>query len=567
LSRSHAIPDQANIAARLTEMARRQPGALAVLVPAPRNRPAHVRHAHLSYRRLDEISDEIAIGLRAIGISPGARAVLMVPPGLDLFAVVFAVFKAGIIPVLIDPGIGPRNLGRCFGEAAPEVFIGVPKAILAGRLLGWGRETIHARIAVARGTPWIPAAIPLDAVRQEGRKLQESARGQALIAGRVPGDGPAAILFTSGSTGPPKGAVYTHRILNAQVDLIREHFEIGPGEIDLCTFPLFALFAPALGMSAIVPDMDPTRPARVDPAKIVEPLDDFNATNFFGSPALLRQVVRGDEGDRIKLETLKRVVSAGAPVPAEIIERMAARLEPPAQVHTVYGSTEALPVASIGSDEILGETRHATDQGRGVCVGRPVAGMKVRIIRISDEPIPEWSDDLLVPDGTIGEIAVSGPVVSCEYFNRPEATKLAKITDRERSLFYHRMGDLGYLDNRGRIWFCGRKSHRVVLPDETLFTIPCEAIFNTHPDVFRSALVGVDQGGEMMPVICVEPVRRLSRGEEERVRRELLDRGAGFVHTRQIRTIMFHPAFPVDIRHNSKIFREKLAVWAGRRLS
>src|SRR5262249_37277437 len=152
-----------------------------------------------------------------------------------------------------------------------------------------------------------------------------------------------------------------------------------------------------------------------------------------------------------------------------IIERMAARLEPPAQVHTVYGATEALPVTSIGSDEILGETRHATDQGRGVCVGRPVPGIKVRIIRISDDPIPEWSDDLSVPDGTIGEIAVSGPVVTRAYFNRPEATKLAKIADPAMSLLYHRMGDLGYFDDRGRIWFCGRKSHRVVLPNETLY--------------------------------------------------------------------------------------------------
>jgi olefin beta-lactone synthetase len=245
---------------------------------------------------------------------------------------------------------------------------------------------------------------------------------------------------------------------------------------------------------------------------------------------------------------------------------MAARLESPAQVHTVYGATEALPVASIGSDEILGETRHATDQGRGVCVGRPVAGIDVRIIGISDDPIPKWSDDLLVPDGTIGEIAVSGPVVTREYFNRPEATRLAKIADPTRAVFYHRMGDVGYLDDRGRIWFCGRKSHRVVLPDETLFTIPCEAIFNTHPDVFRSALVGVKRGEETVPVICIEPARRLSRGEQQRVRRELLERGAGFPHTRRIRTILFHPAFPVDIRHNSKIFREKLAVWAGRRI-
>src|SRR5262249_35094160 len=229
-----------------------------------------------------------------------------------------------------------------------------------------------------------------------------------------------------------------------------------------------------------------------------------------------------------KLETLRRVVSAGAPVPAKTIESMAARLEPPAQVHTVYGATEALPVASIGSDEILGEARVATDEGRGVCVGRPIRSIEVRVMRISDDSIPEWSDDLLVPDGTIGEIVVSGPVVTRSYFNRPEATLLAKIIDPKRSVLYHRMGDVGYLDDRGRIWFCGRKSHRVILPDETLYTIPCESIFNTHPDVYRSALVGARRGEETVPVICIEPARRLTRGEQDRLRGEWLERAASY---------------------------------------
>ena len=555
-----------NIAVRLTEMRRKKPEALAVLVPARRDRSARVRDDRMTYARLDELSDEIALGLRAIGIVPGTRAVVMVPPGLDFFALVFAVFKAGIVPVLIDPGIGLRNLGKCCREVAPEVFIGIPKAILGSRLLGWGRETVRRRIVVSRGTPLIPGGIPLDVVRREGEKLRESGRGEGVIAESVPKDDPAAILFTSGSTGPPKGAVYTHGILNAQVDIIRDHFDIQPGEVDLCTFPLFALFAPVLGMSSIVPEMDPTRPARAIPARIVEPIDDFKATNFFGSPALLRQLVRGDDESQSKLPTLRRVVSAGAPVPARTIERMAARLNPPAQVHTVYGATEALPVASIGSDEILGATRHATDQGLGVCVGRPVEGMEVRIIRISDDPILEWSEDLVVPDGSIGEIVVAGPVVTRDYFNRPEATRLAKIADRVGARFYHRMGDVGYLGDRGRIWFCGRKSHRVVFPDETLFTIPCEAIFNTHPDVFRSALVGVNRGGVTLPVICIEPARRLRAGQAADPY-GFAGRAAEFAHCRRISTILFHPSFPVDIRHNSKIFREQLAAWAGRRLT
>jgi acyl-CoA synthetase (AMP-forming)/AMP-acid ligase II len=567
LSRASTISGPPNIAAHLTRMAQRQPHAFAVAAPAGRDRSGRARYVHLTYRQLGEDSGAIALGLRAFGIAPGTRAVLMVRPGLDLFALVFAVFKAGVVPVLIDPGIGLRNLGQCCREAAPEVFIGIPEAVLAGRILGWGRETIRRRIVVApRGRLPFSRTLTLDRVRREGRKRREQGDEQDLASGSGPPDEMAAILFTSGSTGPPKGAVYTHGILNAQVEMIREIFAIEPGEVDLCTFPLFALFAPALGMTAIVPDMDPTRPARANPARIVEAIEDFGATNLFGSPALLRQLVRGEDSGLTRLSTLKRVVSAGAPVPAGTIERMASRLEPPAQVHTVYGATEALPVASIGSDEILGETRHATDQGRGVCVGRPVAGMEIRIIRISDDPIPEWSDDNLLPDGTIGEVLVSGPVVTREYFNRPEATRLAKILDRERSRVLHRMGDVGYLDDRGRLWFCGRKSHRVVLGDETLFTIPCEAIFNTHPDVFRSALVGVKRYGETIPVICIEPARRLEREEEERIRLELLERGAAYPHTRRIRTVLFHPAFPVDIRHNSKIFREKLAAWAEGRL-
>lgn len=563
-----ASTDSPNIVRWLAEAAGRHPETPAVQDPARRGRNAGFLGAGLTYRQLDEVSDAMALGLRAIGIAPRTRAVLMVGPGVELFALVFGVLKAGIVPVLIDPGIGLRNLRQCCREAEPEVFIGIPKAIAAGLVLGWGRPTVRRRIIVGGGLLGrsLPA-IPLDAVVRLGREARERGPGGSRDFEALAPDEPAAILFTSGSTGPPKGAVYTHRILDAQVAMIRAMFAIEPGEVDLCTFPLFALFAPALGMSAIVPEMDPTRPARANPDRIVGAINAFGVTNLFGSPALLRQLVR-NEGDRLeRLPSLRRVVSAGAPVPARTIERMAARLQPPAQVHTVYGATEALPVATIGSDEILGETRHSTDRGLGVCVGRPVGGIEVRIIRIDDGPIPDWSNEWLVPQGTVGEIVVSGPVVTREYFQRPEATRLAKIVDRLREIVLHRMGDLGYLDECGRIWFCGRKAHRVILADETLFTIPCEAIFNTHPDVHRSALVGVEVGGERIPVICIEPVRRLTRRDQDRLRDELLEHAAGFAHTRRIHTLLFHPSFPVDIRHNSKIFREKLADWAGRRVS
>jgi acyl-CoA synthetase (AMP-forming)/AMP-acid ligase II len=488
----------------------------------------------------------------------------MVRPGLDFFALVFALFKASVVPVMIDPGIGLKSLGRCLEEAAPEVFIGIPRALAARKLLGWGKQTVRRVILVAPGVRW-PALTTLDDLRRIGREASESGEEPSPPGSASP-DQLAAILFTSGSTGPPKGAVYTHAIFQAQLEQFRELYGIEPGEIDLCTFPLFALFAPALGMTSIVPEMDPTRPARVDPAKLFEAMDDFGPTNLFGSPALLGRVGPAGVAQGLKLPTLRRVVTAGAPASPRVLAEFARLLEHPAEIFTPYGATEALPVASIGSREILEETRHATDRGEGVCVGRPVEGIEVKIIQVTDGPIATWSDDLEVSEGIIGEIVVSGPVVTREYFRRPEATALAKIADPRSDRFFHRMGDVGYRDEQGRLWFCGRKSHRVELGETTLHTICCEGIFNTHPDVARTALVGVTGPGGTRPVLWVEPVRRLSRADRERVRRELLERGGQFSKTRWIETILFHTSFPVDIRHNSKIFREKLALWAERRL-
>src|SRR5262249_5225805 len=158
-------------------------------------------------------------------------------------------------------------------------------------------------------------------------------------------------------------------VFAAQVELLRTLYGIEPGEVDLPTFPLFGLYGPALGMTAVFPDMDPLRPAHADPRKILGAIRQSQVTNRFGSPALIRRV--GEHASDETLPTLRRVISAGAPVPARVIERFCRKLPGGVQVHTPYGATEALPVCTIGSDEILGETRHQTDAGAGVCVGRP----------------------------------------------------------------------------------------------------------------------------------------------------------------------------------------------------
>ena len=568
MSRNVLLIDPSNVAAHLVAMAAREPYTRAVIAPTGKDHTGRTSYTHLTYRQLNRDSDVIALGLIAAGIERGARAVLMVRPGLDFFSLVFALFKAGIVPVVIDPGIGLRGLAHCIAQAAPHAFIGIPKAITAQRLFRWGHRTLKHRIWVGPGVPSFGQNInTLGSLRFHGEIAISRQPDSAPLVTPKSIDETAAILFTSGSTGPPKGAVYTHAIFLSQIKAFRALYDIEAGEIDLCTFPLFALFAPALGMTAVVPDMDPSRPARVDARKLFEAIEDFGVTNLFGSPALLRRLVEGAETWRMRLPTLRRIISAGAPVSASLIERLARLIDPPAQIHTPYGATESLPVASIGSDEILSETRAATDMGFGVCVGKPVEGINVEVIRIDDGAIATWTDDLLVASEEIGEFVVTGPVVTREYFNRPEATALAKIKSATGDAVMHRMGDVGYRDERGRLWFCGRKSHRVIVGDETYFTIPCEAIFNTHHEVARTALVGATRNGEVAPVICVEPVRRLARAERKVLAEELLDRGSQFAVTRNIRTVLFHWSFPVDARHNAKIFREQLAVWATRKLS
>ena len=547
-----------NIARHLADMARMQPSRPAVICASGRDAAGAATYSQLTFRDLEESSNQLATALDAVGIRRGVRTALMVPPGLDFFALTFALFKVGAVPVLIDPGIGLTQLRGCLAHARPEAFVGITKAHAARVILGWARGSV--RINVTVGPRWFWGGCTLANLRRRG-----SASRSFSMAEPEP-DETAAILFTSGSTGAPKGAVYTHEIFNAQVEHIKALYRIEPGEIDLATFPLFALFGPALGMTAVVPEMDASRPASADPVNIISAIEKFGITNMFGSPALINRVGRYGEANQIKLPSLRRAISAGAPVPAKTLARFAAMLPAGAQVFTPYGATECLPVASIGSDEILGETRRQTDNGAGVCVGRPVHGLTAKVIRISDGPIDVWSDSLELPAGEVGEIVVKAAHATRSYFGLPAATLLAKIQDPVNGGFYHRMGDVGYFDTDGRLWFCGRCAHRVVSPDQTRFSIPCEGVFNVHPKVFRTALTGVLQNGTINPVLCVELEAGVPSEAQDSVCEELLALGAAHAHTRAIKTILFHPAFPVDIRHNAKIFREKLGVWAAEKL-
>ena len=544
-----------NIAAALPRLAAEAPDRIAMRCPGGRGAGGMARYdVALTYRDLDTRSDAIAAGLAKAGIVRGTRAVVMVRPSPEFFLVMFALFKAGAVPVLVDPGIDRRALKQCLDEAAPDAFIGIPLAQAARVLLGWARS---ARVLVTAGRRWFWGGHTLAAIEADG------AGAGPQLADTAPDD-VAAILFTSGSTGVPKGVVYRHRHFVAQVDLLRDAFGIAPGGVDLPTFPPFALFDPALGVSSIIPDMDPTRPVKADPRRLHDAIARFGVDQLFGSPALMR--VLADHGQ--PLPTLRRVTSAGAPVPADVVATIRKLLPDDASFWTPYGATECLPVAVIEGRE-LQATRKATEQGAGTCVGRPVAANEVRIIAITDDAIPDWSQVQELGAEAIGEITVAGPTATDEYFNRPQATALAKIRETlpdGGTRVVHRMGDLGRFDAQGRLWFCGRKSHRVRTADGNLYTEQVEPVFNTHPDVARTALVGVGEACAQAAVLCVEFRPGLARERQPAVLDELRHLANGFVHTAKVRHYLPHPGFPVDIRHNAKIGRETLAKWAASRV-
>ena len=540
-----------NIAAALPRLARERPDQVAMRCPG---RGGGYQVA-ITYAQLDARSDAIAAGLARRGIVRGTRTVVMVRPTPEFFLLMFALFKAGAVPVLVDPGIDRRALKQCLDEARPEAFIGIPLALLAKALLGWAKS---ARVRITTGRrAWLADATLADVER-------DGAGAGPQLADTAPDD-VAGLLFTSGSTGVPKGVVYRHRHFVAQVAMLRDAFGIEAGGIDLPTFPPFALFDPALGLTSIIPDMDPTRPAKADPRKLHAAIRRFGVTQLFGSPALMRVLAGHGE----PLPTVRRVTSAGAPVPPEVVARMLALLPPDAQLWTPYGATECLPVAVIEGRELLA-LRERTEAGSGTCVGRPVARNTVRIIRIDDGAIADWSDALQVAPGQVGEITVAGPSATDAYFNRDAQTALAKIRERlpdggERIV--HRMGDLGWFDGDGRLWFCGRKSQRVVVDAvTTLCTEQVEPVFNAHPGVARTALVGTGAQGMQSPVLCVELNAGIGKREWPRIERELRHLGEGFVHTAKVDTFLRYPKpFPVDIRHNAKIGRETLARWAAAR--
>ena len=546
------MPEHANIARHLPLMAAQHPDRAAVMIPRGRTAAGVIDYLVLSFAELDAEVHAWRAKLAAAGVQRGDRVLVMVRPGLPLIAAAFALFKLGAVPVIMDPGMGRKNLLACVARSRPRVLLGIPLAQVLSHVFRSAFASVEVRV-------WVSGSVTA--------RLAPGSPAPALNAITVASAATdlAAILFTSGSTGAPKGVCYEHGMFEAQVQLVRETYGIEPGEVDLPMLPIFALFGPALGMTTVVPEIDPSRPAAVDPARIVQAILQENVTNSFGSPTLWRKIFDHCLAHGITLPTVRRVLCAGAAVPASLWTD-AARVLPNGKLHSPYGATEALPLCSISDDEI------PADSVAGACVGRPIAGIQLKIIPLADGPQTQVAG---LPAGEIGEIVVAGPVVTRSYDGLPDATAMAKISAPKFLLSglknpaanagdcWHRMGDCGYLDASGRLWFVGRKAERVVTAAGIMHTEPCEQVFRGHAGVARCALIGLGPRGQQEPALVVQAVKTSPVADEGRLTRELRALATRHPHTAVIRKFFFHPSFPVDVRHNAKIHRLTLAKWAA----
>lgn len=536
-----------NIAATLQDVAKKY-GEKPGLIEAKTGRT-------LTFKELNELSDGYANYLHDRGVCAGDRVMLMVRPSADFICLTFALFKIGAPVILIDPGMGYKNLLRCIQRVQPKVLVGLPQALIFAKIYRKTFSSVQHFFCCGNSFGLLGANIRKQAVNCVGEYPVYKPGKEDL----------AAIIFTTGSTGPPKGVRYEHDLFSAQRGLIHDYYGIKAGDVDQPGFPLFALFSTSLGACAVIPDMDPTKPALVDPQKYIASIEKYGVSYSFGSPAIWNVINRYCKENNKKLPGLHKVLMAGAPVAGELLERTRAILSEEAQIFTPYGATESLPIVSIESREVIDQTWHQTQQGKGTCVGRPLPGMEIRVIEIADQPIAHIDQTHSLAANEIGEIIVSGNVVTKGYDNNDEETRLAKIGDPDNGRFWHRMGDTGYLDDSGRLWFCGRRAHRVCTEQSTMFSICTEAIVNVHSDVFRSALVavsGTTSQRNQRPAMIIEKTKESSLNDEELLN-QVRALAAANPLTEDIELFFVHPSFPVDIRHNAKIFREKLSLWAG----
>ncbi len=529
------------VADRLRDHARDFPGKAALIHPAGR----------LTFAELEFDTEAVAAGLVRAGLRPGDRTIVMMPVGADLAVLVLGLLKAGGVPIIVDPGMGLRRMLHCYRMVGAQAFVGVPVMHLLRRLRPRTFATVRTTVTTGRRWPWAAWS------------LRELARVAGRRGSFRPGPGDLVMIsFTTGSTGAAKGVEFTYGSLEATVRAATGSHGLTAADVCLVTSLPFMFLQLLTGATSVLPAIDFRRVARADPAVVAATVAEHGVTALFASPALLGPLARhlSVSGGSVpaaagrRLASLRCVVSGGAPVSAGLVAALRGVIAEEGRVYATYGATEATPIASIESRELLRPgVRAAVESGAGVCVGAPIDGMALRVVRVADTTPLSCID---VPVGEIGEIVVSGPVVSRRYLAPPDANTTMKIT--EDGTLWHRTGDVGRLDEHGRVWFCGRRADIVATAAGPLYPVPCESILDVHEDVLRTAIVPAP-GADAAAVVCVELQPGVAAGDFGRIAGELRELAAAHEVTRGLTEFVRHPGFPVDVRHNAKIDRAALA--------
>lgn len=558
---SHDAPHCAphfNLYELMQMQATSQPGRIAFAQARRRTPSGRYLYETRSYAQFLRDVDQTAAGFQEAGVQKGSKTLLLVRPDMSLPIIVFALFKLGAVPIIIDPAMGMKRLLTCIRQVEPQAMIALPLAHALRPFVGEAFRSI--RLFISTGSSRLPGT----------RRLKDLLAPQRTVnpMAATAGSDLAAIFFTSGSTGTPKGVEATHATLGAQIAHFRSMSQSNASDVELAAFPVATLISPCLGQTSVIPDMGSLHPGRCKPRNLVQTIEDFGITSGFASPIVWERLSRHCMAHGRQLPSLKRAFSGGAPIPSKMVERLGAVM-PHGVMHTPYGATEVTPISTIDAQEIERETARLSSVGYGVCVGRVVSGLSVKIIRIEDKALPCWADVDELPAGKVGEIVVRGALVSPRYHNDPANTALSKIEADDgdmRHPTWHRTGDTGYFDKQGRLWFCGRIKHIVHAQGKRYFTVPVEEALNAEVEVWRSALVGVTVEGRQELAVVIEFYpeykRQISPTRLNAYKARLDDLGFPVQHL-----LAYPRAFPVDKRHNSKIERPVLAHWAQRQIN
>lgn len=530
---------------------------IAVVEMGPGAQPAR----EVTWSVLADRIDDLAAGMLAHGIRPGERAAVLVPPGADLTAVLYACLRIGVVAVVADAGLGVQGLTRAVSGSHVDHVIGIPKALAAARTLGWpgSRISVTTLPTVDRTVLGIDTSITQ--LAREGRQMREL--GAPLAASWPRAEDDAVVLFTSGSTGPAKGAVYTHRQMAAMFAAVGATLELDPSRGLVAGFAPFALLGPALGAPSVVPDMDVTRPAELTAKALAAAVRALGAPAVFTAPAALRNLVATqdalDAEDRAALARVPSYFSAGAPIPAPLLRRLHGLL-PGARALTPYGMTECLAVTAIDLEGI-----EEAGEGAGVCVGTPVPGVEVAVAAMDAQGTP--TDEVTTEPGRTGEILVRAPHVRDRYL------MLWGTTHRSRRFpTWYATGDVGHLDEQGRLWVEGRAAHVLATSGGLVTPVRVESAAEAVPTVRRAGAAAVGPVGTQQIVVVVEleddhrsgratAPRPAAPALTEAVRRSVRESTGS-----EVAAVFTTRTLPTDIRHNSKIDRAALSRWAERAL-